>query len=187
MSELQRILEKYKSRAGDDSDEQAFMDKHTDNISVFDGPGVEEVKRAVDAVSHNNADGHHGHTLEDAEDMYENFSIEDLRSILESMEVDSDFTDELEKALKESAPSHVLKVIDEAVRDYYDEATDEEKEMLDEMLSSDEGYEELINYIFEKHCEECGDDPCTCDDEDDDDEDGEIDADPEIKEKKYKK
>ncbi len=43
-----------------------------------------------------------------------------------------------------------LRLIDEAVQEFIDEeATEEEKELLDEMLSSDEGYEEFIDILFE--------------------------------------
>jgi len=191
MSELQRILEKYKSRAGDDSDEQRFIDKHTDNVSVFDGPGVAEVQKAAQATSFVDRSMEHGYNPGQDEEVYESFSIEDLRSVFKSMDVEQEIAEEVVKSLKESAPSHVLKVIDEAVQEYYDEASDEEKAVLDEMLSTDEGYEELLNQIFEEDDDEDEDeDDEDEDDEDDDEEDGDIDVNPKMKEgygKKYKK
>jgi hypothetical protein len=189
MSELQRILEKYKkadatvSRAGKDSDEQRFVDKHIENVSVFDGPGVAEVEKAAQSVGMVDRNMEHGYNPGQDAEVYENFSIEDLQSVFESIDIDQTIAEEVISTLKESAPSHVLKVIDEAVQEYYDDATEEEKEMLDEMLSTSEGYEELLSHIFEEEEEDEDDDEDDEDDDDDsdDDEDGDIDVDPKMK------
>lgn len=80
---LLSIIEGYKAKSGD---EQNFMDKHVDNISVFDGPGVEEIRRASDAVSFINRDPMKGYNPGQDEEVYEQFASEIEEAIQEFLE-----------------------------------------------------------------------------------------------------
>lgn len=147
-SELTQILEKYKAKGGD---EQRFMDKHTDNISVFDGPGVEEISKAVDGVkAHNRFENNHGYESGQDEEVYEDLQYAD------------------------ADPTFFMQIIEEAISEIYEESSDEEKQLMDEMFSTEEGYEEFITMILE------------ADEDDDDEDDDEDDEDDEIIEKKPK-
>lgn len=116
-------------------DEQNFTDKHTDNINTTDAPGGDTVKKVIDKMKkHDRKATRQGLDPEEEEDMYE--SNEDL-----------------------------LDTIDTMIREYYDEeASAEEKELLDEMMSSAEGYQELVDMVFEEKDKN--------DDEDDENDDG---------------
>ena len=141
---LLSIIEKYEARSGD---EQNFMDKHTDNISVFDGPGVAEVRKASDAVSYINRDPIKGYNPGQDEEVYEELALE----------------------------------IEEAVNEFMAEASDEEREALEELFSTEEGYDEFVAMIMEDDDEDDEDDD---EEDDDDDEDGEIEVNPKVKKEK---
>jgi hypothetical protein len=174
---LVSILEKYKSRAGEDSAEQDFVYKHTDNIEVFDGPGVAEIKAAIAAAPGHaiHSDPRHGYKPDEDASVYENldiFELEQIKEALAESNLDEETIQQIEASLLESSSSQMLKIIDEAVSDFYQEATDEEKSVLDEMLSTDEGYAELLDMIFEEDdTEEDEDESEEMDDEDESEED----------------
>lgn len=170
---LQNILEKYKIRTmRSDGDEQRFADLHTDNISVFDGPGVKEVMAAANATSRVAKP-----EAPNDEEMYESvsFTIDEIKAALAdpSLELNQDLIESIEDELfnvvdlDEEAVEY-LSIIDEAVNDFYQEATEEEQAIIDEMLSTDEGYEEFLDMIFEDDmpgdcvkCKKCDGDGCS--------------------------
>ena len=143
---LLSIIEKYEARSGD---EQNFMDKHTDNVSIFDGPGVAEIRKASDAVSYINRDPQKGYNPGQDEEVYEEYA--DL--------------------------------INQAVEDFLEEASEEDREALEELFATEEGYDEFVSMLFEEDDEEEDDE----DDEDDDDEEGEIETNPKVKKESKKK
>lgn len=168
---LSNILEKYKKagtldidRSGADGKENDFIGKHTDNVETFDGPGMKEIDAAVAAVSHQKRGEHrHGYEVDGDDDVYESTEtlyLDDLEE-LEGVEYDDEDLMLEEDQLQEDA-SFFMKLIDEVVEEFYnEEADEEEKEMLDEMLASDEGYIEFVDMIFEGklgHDDENGDD-----------------------------
>jgi len=186
MSELlSNILEKYKragildiDRSGADGKESDFIGKHTDNVNVFDGPGVAEIDKAVAAINHiKRGPERHGHEIDTDADVYESADMSYADEIEELSGMD--YNDEdlvIEEDILQEDAAFFLKLIDEAVAEFYEEeADDEEREMLDEMLASDEGYQEFIDLIFEAK---------ECDDEDDDDDDEVIEKNPKLKGKK---
>ena len=141
---LLSIIEKYEARSGD---EQNFMDKHTDNISVFDGPGVAEVRKASDAVSYINRDPIKGYNAGQDEEVYESMAQD----------------------------------IEAAVNEFMAEASDEEREALEELFSTEEGYDEFVAMIMEDDDEDDDEDD---EDDEDEDEDGEIEVNPKVKKEK---
>ena len=146
---LLSILEGYKAKSGD---EQNFMDKHTENMSIMDGPGYAEIRKATDAVSYINRDPVKGYNPGQDEEVYEEYA--DL--------------------------------INQAVEDFLEEASDEERETLEELFSTEEGYDEFVSMIFEKEDDDKDDDE-EDDDDDDDEEDGEIETNPKVKKESKKK
>ena len=146
---LLSILEGYKAKSGD---EQNFMDKHTENMSIMDGPGYAEIRKATDAVSYINRDPMKGYNPGQDEEVYEEYA--DL--------------------------------INQAVEDFLEEASDEERETLEELFSTEEGYDEFVSMIFEKEDDDDDDDD-EDDDDDDDEEDGEIETNPKVKKESKKK
>jgi hypothetical protein len=170
MTNLLTILEKYKSRAGEDSPEQDFFYKHTDNVSVFDGPGVAEIRAAIDAAPGHavNTELRHGYKPDEDASVYESFDIEQIREALQITGLDEDTINEIEQSLIEDAEIELHQMVGEAVADYYNSATEEEQQILDEMLSTDEGYEELLDMIFENGDEEDDEDEENDEDEEDD-------------------
>ena len=152
---LLSILEGYKAKSGD---EQNFMDKHTENMSIMDGPGYAEIRKATDAVSYINRNPVKGYNPGQDAEVYEEYAD----------------------------------VINQAVEDFLEEASDEERETLEELFSTEEGYDEFVSMIFEKD-EDDDDEDDDDDDEDDDDdvdddeEDGEIETNPKVKKESKKK
>ena len=195
---LNNLLEKFKKveggpldpkRSGADGKEDDFIGKHIDNIEVTDGPGVEKEK----GHPHNSGEKakfakrkpHKGYEPGEDAEVYESadegYDIEDFYAELdEEVEVDMDM-------LQEDAV-FFMQIIDEAVAEFIEEEADEEeKAMLEEMMSTDEGVMELLDALFEgegKKCGECGEDieDCECDDHDHDgDDDDVIDDKPKLK------
>ena len=159
MSELlSNILEKYKKagtldidRSGADGKENDFIGKHIDNVETFDGPGMKEIDAAVAAVSHAKRAPHHGYEVDGDDDVYESVDMTYADEIeeLAGMEYDDEDLMLEEEQLQEDA-SFFMKLIDEVVEEFYnEEADEEEKAMLDEMLATDEGYIEFVDLIFE--------------------------------------
>jgi len=155
---LSNILEKYKKagtldidRSGADGKENDFIGKHTDNVETFDGPGMKEIDAAVAAVSHAKRAPHHGYEVDGDEDVYESTDMtyaDDIEE-LAGMEYDDEDLMLEEDQLQEDA-GFFMKLIDEVVEEFYnEEADEEEKAMLDEMLATDEGYIEFVDMIFE--------------------------------------
>jgi len=182
---LSNILEKYKKagtldidRSGADGKEVDFIGKHTDNVDTFDGPGMKEIDAAVAAVSHAKRAPHKGYEVDSDDDVYESLDMtyaDDIEE-LSGMEYDDEDLMLEEEQLQEDA-NFFMKLIDEVVEEFYnEEADEEEKAMLDEMLASDEGYIEFVDMIFEGKmgvADEGGDDEV-------------IDANPKLKGKKQK-
>ena len=182
---LSNILEKYKKagtldidRSGADGKENDFIGKHTDNVDTFDGPGMKEIDAAVAAVSHAKRAPHHGYEVDGDDDVYESTDMtyaDDIEE-LAGMEYDDEDLMLEEDQLQEDA-SFFMNLIDEVVEEFYnEEADEEEKAMLDEMLATDEGYIEFVDLIFEGKmgvADEGGDDEV-------------IDANPKLKGKKAK-
>ena len=182
---LSNILEKYKKagtldidRSGADGKENDFIGKHTDNVDTFDGPGMKEIDAAVAAVSHAKRAPHKGYEIDTDDDVYESTDMtyaDDIEE-LAGMEYDDEDLMLEEDQLQEDA-SFFMNLIDEVVEEFYnEEADEEEKAMLDEMLATDEGYIEFVDLIFEGKmgvADEGGDDEV-------------IDANPKLKGKKAK-
>jgi len=182
---LSNILEKYKKagtldidRSGADGKENDFIGKHTDNVDTFDGPGMKEIDAAVAAVSHAKRAPHKGYEVDSDADVYESTDMtyaDDIEE-LAGMEYDDEDLMLEEDQLQEDA-SFFMNLIDEVVEEFYnEEADEEEKAMLDEMLATDEGYIEFVDLIFEGKmgvADEGGDDEV-------------IDANPKLKGKKAK-
>ena len=182
---LSNILEKYKKagtldidRSGADGKENDFIGKHTDNVDTFDGPGMKEIDAAVAAVSHAKRAPHKGYEVDTDDDVYESTDMtyaDDIEE-LAGMEYDDEDLMLEEDQLQEDA-GFFMKLIDEVVEEFYnEEADEEEKAMLDEMLATDEGYIEFVDLIFEGKmgvADEGGDDEV-------------IDANPKLKGKKQK-
>ena len=172
MSELKRILERYKQNG---EDEQRFMDKHTDNVADHDAPGSAEIKKASNVTKKKKRTAD-----QEGDSVYETFSMEDIRAVLVSEDIDEEVIDRIETHLIEASPEFFMNIIGDAIHQFREEATDEEKVVIDEMLSTEEGYEELIELIFEEDDDDDEDD----DDEDDEDDDEVIDDKPKIKKEK---
>jgi len=182
---LSNILEKYKKagtldidRSGADGKENDFIGKHTDNVDTFDGPGMKEIDAAVAAVSHAKRAPHKGYEVDTDDDVYESTDMtyaDEIEELAGMEYVDEDLMFEEEKLQEDAA--FFMKLIDEVVEEFYnEEADEEEKAMLDEMLASDEGYIEFVDMIFEGKmgvADEGGDDEV-------------IDANPKLKGKKQK-
>ena len=141
---LSNILEKYKKagtldidRSGADGKENDFIGKHTDNVDTFDGPGMKEIDAAVAAVSHAKRAPHKGYEVDTDDDVYESTEtlyLDDLEE-LEGVEYDDEDLMLEEDQLQEDA-SFFMRLIDEVVEEFYnEEADEEEKAMLDEMLA----------------------------------------------------
>lgn len=160
MSNLRSILEKYKKvegghldpqRSGADGAEDDFIGKHIDNVDTYEGPSVD-------------ADGR-SHTPKNPDKMAPR---KKHRKGYEPGE-DKSVYEESDLSLDEDMKAFAY-LVNEAVSEFYEEeATESEKQWLDEMLSTNEGYEELISALFEEdkdedECEECGESPCCCDD-----------------------
>lgn len=133
---LVNIVEKYRARSGD---EQKFMDKHTDNIEVTDAPGGEKGKEASEKMKKaDRKSKRQGYSSGEDEDVYEQ----------------CDITEE-----------SLFQMIDESIEELSEELTQEEYEILCEMVSSPDAYRELIESILSEEDEDEDED----DDEDDDD------------------
>lgn len=164
---LINILEKYKAKGGD---EQRFMDKHTENVSVFDGPGVAEIDAAAKFVpTYDRSENNYGNNEGEDEEVYEEIESND--------------------------PNYFLSIIDDAIKAVYAESDKEDRDILDEMFATEEGYEEFISMIFEADDEDEDEDETEemddededeMDDEDESEEDDEVEMNPTVKEK-YKK
>ncbi|MDB4726222.1 hypothetical protein OAF54_02205 [bacterium] len=190
---LNNILEKFKKvdggpldpkRSGADGHEDEFIGKHIDNIETTDGPGQKEVDASNAKTKLSKRKPHKGYNPKEDEEVYESsdegYDIEKFYDMEEDLDIDIDMD-----VLKEDAV-FFMNIIDEAVAEFIEEEADEEeKEMLEELMSSDEGYMELIEALFEeKECGECGKEmsKCDCDDDDhDEDDDDVIDSSPKLK------
>lgn len=171
---MQKVERGYLDQDEKGQGEQDFIDKHVDNVEVTDAPGVK-------------AQGGHPHNAgakakmaprkkerkgyepgEDAEVYESDQSFDAIAQLLENMDENG-----------------IANLIDEAIEEFIDEeATEEEASLVLEMLSTDEGTEEFMSWIFEAEsdcCEKCGEEECECDDDEDDDEDGDVDTKPKAK------
>lgn len=179
---LKNILEKYRAAGGD---EQRFADKHTDNVQVTDGPGAKEASKAGKSTK-KKKDERHGYEPGEDEEVYESsvFNIEDLRSVLSEKEMDESLIEEIEKELVEAKDTtDYFNLIDDAINTFIEEASEEERAVVQEMISTEEGYQELLDFIFEEDDEDEEDDDDDDEDDEDDDEE-EYKAEVEVKTKK---
>lgn len=180
---LINILEKFKKvdggpldpkRSGADGAEDDFIGKHTDNIEVTDAPvvggGESHSPKNPDKMAPRKKHRKGYEPGEDA-DVYESTDFMYVDEIAEAM----DLSEETEM---------YFNLIEEAIQEFIEEeASDEEKEVLEAWLQTEEGYSEFIQFIFEE------DDDDDEDEEDDDDEDeeetsgkkGVIEKDPKLK------
>jgi hypothetical protein len=166
MSTLKNILEKYKAKG---EDEQNFMDKHTDNVQVTDAPGKKEHDEATKKMKMAPRE-RKGYNPDEDSEVYEGYySLADISSVLFSIDLSEDQIDHVINTLQESSPSKMVSLIDEAVREFYEESTDEEKKILDEMLQDDAAYEEFITSLFEEDITSTEDDDSEEDEDEDDD------------------
>ena len=135
-------------------DEQNFMDKHTENVQVTDAPHGDTAKKTIEKMKkHDRKKTRQGMEPEEEEGMYE-------------------------------SEEQLVDMIDRLIREYYnDDASSEEREMLDEMMSSAEGYQELIDMVFEE-TEKDEDEDEEDEDEEDDDDDDVIEKNPKLKKDK---
>lgn len=186
---LNTVLEKFKKvdggildpqRSGADGSEDDFIGKHTDNVETTDGPGVEKENghphNAGEKAKMEPRKKHRkGYEPKEDSEVYESadegYDIEDFYSELdEDIDIDMDL-------LKEDT-IYFMNIFEEAVSEFIEEEADEEeKEMLEEMMSTDEGIMELLDALFEeKECGECGAPiaKCSCDDNDEDEDDDDI-------------
>lgn len=161
---LINILEKFKKvekgildpqRSGADGAEDDFIGKHIDNVEDHEDPANP---------------GSHPH---DAGKKGKRTPIKKHRKGYEKGE-DETVYEEVE--LIDEEVQMISDLVMEALDEFMSEATDEEADIISEMLETQEGYDELINAIFEaKECDE---------DDEDDDEDGIIDDKPKLKKDK---
>jgi hypothetical protein len=173
---LVNIIEKYKARSGD---EQDFMDKHTDNVEVTTAPGGEKGKEASEKMKKaDRKNTRQGYEPGEDEEYYESRQMKDSKK--EMMVSKGGKVEVIDKKDWESYKKKgyivaedfgvdldtMLSIIDEAVAELSEELTEDEKLSLDEMLSTPEGYQDLINSIFEEKDED--------EDEYDDDEEEKI-------------
>jgi hypothetical protein len=184
---LQDILEKMKKVEGGylDQDEkgqgeQDFIDKHVDNVDVTDAPAVKAQKgHPHDAGSKAKMAPRKKHRKgyepgEDAEVYESDFENSDLSQILENV---------ISNGSEEDLTAFINETIDEFLQT---EASLEETALLEEMLSTEEGCQEFINWIFEEDeededcCEACGKKDCKCNVET---KDGNVDTNPKITKK----
>lgn len=117
------------------------------------------------------------------------YHMDDIKSVLFAHDISESVIDEIETALEEAAPSHLISLIDEAIDEFRAEATEDEIETLNKMFSEENAYESFIDMIFESDDDEDDDDEAEKkseakknqedDDEDSEDEKEVIDDDPE--------
>lgn len=182
---LNNILEKFKKvdggyldpdRSGADGAEDNFIGKHVDNVAVHDSPAVKDdhphnakhPKEMAPRKKHRK-----GYEPGEDEDVYESTDFIDIMSLKEMMSIDDlEESDILESLSLEEANEFFFNVLQEAVEEFYEEADDEEKAILDEMTEDE--YVDFLQQIFEEKCPECGCKECECEDEEDDDEDVDV-------------
>lgn len=147
---LINVLEKFKKvekgpldpqRSGADGAEDDFIGKHIDNVEDHD-----------DSV---NKDGH-PHTAG------EKGKRAPIKKHRKGYEKGEDETVYEEVDLIDEELEILANIVEEAIDEFMEEATDEEREIIAEMLETDEGYNELIAAVLEAK------DDCECDDDEDD-------------------
>lgn len=162
MSRISSVLEKYEPKP---EDEKRFVDKHVVQKHDDVAKNSEDTFKGGKKSKTRKADYEEG----EDEKVYENILYRLKGDLTEEQMIDL-----IERFLE---PVNIDEgvynsFITSIVEEIYEQASDEEKTVLDEMLASDEGYEEILEMIAEA---------CDCDDDedDDDDESGEEDDDDE--------
>jgi hypothetical protein len=154
MSKARELIEKYVAKS---PDEQRFWDKH--ETEVFDP--MEIRKNVIDPSLENvgvinRKKERHGYNSADSKAAYENVVIQwrDIQSVLNEADLDEDTRDTIYAGLAENAldlnESFYDNISEEVINKVYESASDEERELLDEILASDEGHEDVLNALFEE-------------------------------------
>ena len=140
---LIQIIEKYEPTGGD---ELAFMQKHTDNVSVFDGPGVAEIRAAVESVgTFDRSENNFGNDQGDAEEVYESIA-EIIQGYLD--ESSEEEAKELQSIIEdEESFLELISVIMEKEEDEDDDDEDEE-----ETVDVKPTVKEKKGKMYEKNC-----------------------------------
>ena len=150
---LIEIIEKYEPTGGD---ELEFMKKHTDNVSVFDGPGVEEIRAAVESVgTFDRSANNFGNDQGDNEEVYESIanaiqgyldeSTEEEAKELQSIIEDEESFLELISVIMEKEEEE-----DEDDEDEDDDDEDEDED--DEKVDVKPTVKEKKDKMYEKKC-----------------------------------
>lgn len=172
---INTVLEKFKKvddgpldRKEKGEDEQRFIDKHVDNVMTHDAVGKDEHDKIHGAAALHSRKPNHGNDPGEAKDAYEEYDYDEM--------------DLGEMTLEESI-DNMFDLVETVIEEFLEEEADtDEAEILREMLSTEEGYEEFLDILFEEKCKECGCEDCECEGDDE-----VIDDAPKIKKEKGKK
>lgn len=172
---INTVLEKFKKvddgpldRKEKGEDEQRFIDKHIDNVMTHDAVGKDEHDKIHAAADLHSRKPNHGNNPGEAADTYEEYEYDEI--------------DLGEMTLEESI-DNMFDLIETVIEEFLEEEADtDEAAILREMLSTEEGYEEFLDILFEEKCKECGCEECECEGDDE-----VIDDAPKIKKEKGKK
>lgn len=182
---LNNILEKFKKvdggildpqRSGADGQEDDFIGKHIDNIDTTESEPASHNKKHADSTKMYDRKKHRkGYVPKEDAEVYESADEGyDIENYYDELDEDLD----IDMSMLKEDTLFFMQIIDEAVAEFVEEEADEEERlMIEEMLSTDEGYMELVDALFE------GTDKCDDDDEDeeDDDDDEVIEKNPKLK------
>lgn len=153
---LIQIIEKYEPTGGD---ELAFMQKHTDNISVFDGPGVEEIRAAINSVgTFDRSENNYGNDAGDDEEVYESIanaiqgyldesSEEEARELQSIIEDEESFLELISVIMEKEEEDD-----DDEDEDEDDEDEDEDEDEDDEKVDVKPTVKEKKDKMYEKKC-----------------------------------
>jgi len=153
MSKARELIEKYVAKS---PDEQRFWDKHV--TQVFDP--MEIRKNVIDPSlknvgTVNRKKERHGYSSAEGKAAYENVVIQlsDITNVLNEAGLDEETLETVYAGLVENAldlnESFYDNMSEEVINKVYESASDEERELLDELFASDEGHEDVLNALFE--------------------------------------
>lgn len=170
LEKMKKVERGYLDQPEKGDDEQRFIDKHIDNVATYDADGKEEHDDIHGAAQKADRKPHKGYDPGEDEEVYESTMDTDLLSIMEDMSL-------------EESTDFFFNVLEETIDEFFnEEATDEEKEILEDVFSSEENYAEFLEMIFEaEKCEDDEMDDEEDEDEEEDDEDEVIDTEPKMK------
>jgi len=147
------IVEKYVARS---PDEQRFWDKH--DTQVFDPLNVkanviDPALKGVGTVKRKETK--HGYDSAESEAAYENFVIQlsDIEAVLTEADLDPELLEQIYSGLAENAialdESFYDNMAEQIIEGVYETSNDAEREMLNNLLSTNEGYEDILDALFE--------------------------------------